>query len=289
MTESDTCMNKPDLFTYHDHIHFLNDWFKYLKKTKSGFSMRTLAHKSQIAVGYISMIFRRERELSEKSFHKMLPQLFLNDQEKSFLDLLRIVGQSPDPQARVEAVQKMSKLKSFKTKNNNDVRIYEYLTKWFYVAIYEMIALENFKMDAKWVQSRLNRKLSLSEINSAFDFLKNQEFIKLGMAGKWVQTKSHLDCREGIFKLSLGEFHRQMLALAADAIEKTPREQRLIMGQTMSISAKDFEKIKVIIQESVQKINEVGSNSDSKNNVYHIELAAFPLTKIIKYEDQDEE
>lgn len=282
-------MNKPDLFTYHDHIHFLNDWFKYLKKTKSGFSMRTLAQKSQMAVGYISMIFRREREMSEKSFHKMLPQLFLNDQEKSFLDLLRIVGQSPDPQARVEAVQKMSKLKSFRTKNNNDVRIYEYLTKWFYVAIYEMTALDNFKMDARWVQSRLSRKLSLSEIEGAFDFLKNQNFIKLGEDGRWVQTKSHLDCREGIFKLSLGEFHRQMLALAADAIEKIPREQRLIMGQTMSVSIEDFEKIKTIIQESVQKINEVGNKSDLKKNVYHIEIAAFPLTKVIMDEDKDEE
>lgn len=280
--------NKPDLFTYHDHIHFLNDWFQFLKNSKTGFSMRSLAKKSQLAVGFISMMLRRERELTEKSFQKILGHLHLNVQEMKFLDLLRIVGQSTEPQVRVAAVQKMLKLKGFRDKNNKDVRVYEYLTKWYYVAIYEMTALNGFKLDSRWVQANLGKKIGLSEIDDAFKFLQKQQFIKQDEHGNWFQTKSHLDCREGIFKLSLGEFHRQMLALAAESIETTEREHRLIMGQTMAVSVADFEKIKKIIQDAVQEINEVGSKTSLKTDVYHIELAAFPLTRKSRYEDENE-
>lgn len=272
-------LERPDIFTYYDHLTFLKDWFTYLKKSRSDFSIRTLAQKSEIASGYLPMVLSSQRELSEKAFLKILPHLGLDAQEKKFLSLLRLVGESQDATIKVDAVNQMSKLKRFKEKNDKEIRVYEYLTKWFYVAIRELVVLSEFKLDHEWIQKKLTGRISIPEIEEAIQFLKDQNFITQDLQGKWIQPKTELDCREGIFKLSLSQFHRQMLELASDSIDKTPRAERYILGHTVAISSQDFQKIKAIIDESVSKITQLDLGTEEKQHVYHIEIAAFPLTK----------
>ena len=274
--------SKPNVYAYHDFVKFLNDWFAYLKKTRSDFTLRNFAAKSKIALGYMNMILKRERNLTEKAFYKIVSSLFLNDDEQKFLNLLRIVGQSTDSNARLNAVNEMMKLKKFKLNNRKENRTYEYLTKWYYVAIYEMFNIDDFQMDPKWIQSKLKRKISLSDVEQALEFLKTNEFVKLNSNGNWAQAVTHLDCTEGIFKISLAEFHKQMLEIAHESIHTVKGEDRFIMGQTMAICKTDFEKIKKIIQASIASINDVNSNSGFKDEVYHIEIAAFPLSKLNK-------
>ncbi len=270
---------KPDIFTYHDHIGFLRDWIQYLKKTEDSFSVRLLAKKSNVATGYLPMVLANKRELSEKGFSKLLPHLELDAQEKKFLSLLRLVGESSSSQTRIEAVNQMAHMWRFQKNNDKEIRVYEYLTKWYYVAIRELVALDDFKSDYEWIRNKLNGKLTLAEVENAMEFLIAHGFIIKDTNGKLSQVETALNCREGIFKLSLGQFHRQMFALAADSIENVPRDQRYIMGHTVAISEADFKKIKEIIEESVHKITQLGNEAKQKEHVYHIEIAAFPLTK----------
>jgi uncharacterized protein (TIGR02147 family) len=269
---------RPNIFTYQDHVHFLNDWFAHLKKTQSNFSLRGFSKISDIALGYITMILKRERELTEKGFQKIAPHLTLDDSELTFLNLLRIIGQSENSSIRLKAVDEMMKMQKYKLNNKNENRTYEYLTKWYYVAIYEMFNLSEFKMDIHWIRGKLRKKLSLKEIEQALEFLKKNEFVRENSDGSWSQSSARLECTEGIFKVSLAEFHNQMLDLAHESIHTVEREKRLIMGQTMALSKSDFLKIKDIIQNAFKNINDVNATADYKEDVYHIEIAAFPLS-----------
>lgn len=269
--------NRPNIFLYHDFIQFLNDWFLFLRKTKNDFNLRNFSKKSSIALGYMNMVLNRQRPLSEKAFLKIIPNLYLSADEQKFLNLLRTVGQSEDSNSRLAAVNEMMRFKKFKTTNKKENRTYEYLTKWYYVAIYEMFNLDGFKYDIGWIQTKLAKKLSLTEIEQALDFLKQNNFVKQNPNGTWSQVETSLDCTEGIFKISLAEFHKQMLDLAHESIHSVARDERLIMGQTMAISKENFEQIKQIIQQAVKQINEVNKGAHNKENVYHVEIAAFPL------------
>lgn len=270
---------KPNIFTYQDHIQFLNDWFAYLKKTETQFSMRNFSNKVNVSIGYMSMVLKRERELSEKGFLKISASLGLKEDELKFLNLLRIVGQAEDSVVRLQAVNEMMSLQRFKANNKNENRTYEYLTKWYFVAIYEMFNLVDFQFDPEWIRSRLRKKLSLSEVKSGLDFLVKNHFVIQNENGTWSQAQAHLNCTEGIFKVSLAEFHKQMLDLAHESIHTTNRDNRLIMGQTMAISKSDFAKIKDIIQNAISSVNEVNKQSIERDEVIHIEIAAFPLSK----------
>lgn len=271
--------DKPNIYTYHDHVDFLRDWFSYLKRTQNDFNIRNFAKKTNTAVGYVSMVLKRERELTEKGFQKISGQLGLNSEEKKYFNLLRIVSQSENPQVRLETVQEIMKIQKFKLNNQRENRTFEYLTKWYYVAIYEMFSLTDFKYDEHWIQGRLRKKISIQDVRAALDFLETSKFVMKNPNGSWAQVTPNLNCTEGIFKVSLMEFHHQMLQEAYNSIDEVSREERLIMGQTMAISRKDFDRIQKIIQGAIEDLNKVNKDSVDREQVYHIEIAAFPLTK----------
>lgn len=278
-------MNKavrPNIFEYHDFIQFLNDWIDYLRKTKNEFTLRQFSKNSNIALGYMNMVLKRERSLTEKAFFKIAPNLYLDKDEQKFLNLLRVIGQSEESQARLDAVEQMMSFKKYKTANIPENRTFEYLTKWYYVAIYEMYNITNFDPSPISIQKKLKKKISIAEIEQAIKFLKNNKFIIQNPNGAWSQSGTFLDCKEGIFKISLAQFHKQMLDLAHASISETKREDRYIIGQTMAVNRENFEKIKQIIQQAMNSINELNKNSLEKDNVYHVEIAAFPLLEKIE-------
>ncbi len=276
---------KPNIFEYVDHILFLNDWFDYLK-SEERISMRTISEKAQLAIGYLPMCLGGKRVLSSKALLKMAPHLKLNGSEQRFLELLVIVGTSENPDTRLRAVGDMTKLQAFKKNNYKELEVYKYLTNWYYVAIREMVALPDFDPNPEWIQGRLNGRISLADCEEAIRFLVSSGFVIVDTQGKYSIPKLALDCKEGIYKLSLGEFHRQMFKFAAESIENIPRAQRSIAGHTVAIRLEDLGKVTDILNDAIGKLHLLGQNTTNPDQVYHIELAAFPLTqKKVKKDD----
>lgn len=272
-------VKKPNIEKYHDYLEFLKDWIDYLKEQKRGFSLRKVAKEAGIASGYLPMCFKRERKLSATAFEKIKPHLQLSAKEERYLDLLRIIAESEIPKERVQALTDLQKLKDYKATNRSELEVHQYLSRWYYVAIREMVNMPEFDGSPEWIQSRLRGRISQKEIEEALQFLTQYGFIQRNK-GKYAVATKQLDCHEGVYKLSLGEFHRQMLDWAKASIEETPRDERLLLGHTAVLNAEQFEKIRNILRSAVADIESVDNKpQDSKTEVYHIELAAFPLTK----------
>ncbi|MBC7754383.1 MAG: DUF4423 domain-containing protein [Moraxellaceae bacterium] len=280
--------SRPSIYQFHDPILFLNEWFIYLKKLKTQFTINDLAKKSEISPANLSLILSRKRPLTEKSFQKMINLIHLDSTEKKYLNHLRIIDQSENSELRMEALNQIVKICKNKSLNSNDYKVFEYLTKWYYVAIFEMFNLDQMQLDPNWIQKKLIKKISLLEIEQCIEFLKVHGYVTQNKNGKWQQVEAHMDCRDGIFKLSLGEFHRQMLNLASYSIDAVKREDRFIMGQTMALSKEDFMKVKEIVESAILQINEVNKNTKKRTEIYQIEIATFPLAFENLEKDQDE-
>lgn len=274
-------VNKPNIQEYHDYLLFLKDWIQFLKERERGFSLRKVAKEAGMASGYLPMCFSGKRRLSEKFYRKIKPHLKLSAKEERYLDLLRVIAESEDIKDRVQALTDLQKLKDYKEANRSELEVHQYLSRWYYVAIRELINAPDFNEEVEWIQDRLRERVSQKEIEEALQFLIKFSFVERDGVGKLKVAQKQLDCHEGVFKISLGEFHRQMLDLAKLAIEETPRAERLLLGHTVALSEKQYQRIQSILKESLKQIEEVDEDDESKNsnNVYHVELALFPLTK----------
>jgi uncharacterized protein (TIGR02147 family) len=269
---------QPNVFEYEDVGLFLNDWLKYLKASKK-ISLRQLTREAEISVGYLSMVLNGKRRLTEKALQKILIHLKLSPQEKRFLELLHTVEDSESAPIRVDALSEMAKLSAYKKANQKEFDTYKYLTKWYYVAIREMVLLPDFKDDPVWIQERLRGRIGLYEVIEALAFLKDRGLITSDANGKITLSEIDLQCKAGIYKISLGEFHRQVLDMAHKSIHEVAREKRYILGRTVAISNLEFQQAKEIFDEALKKIEALGQEEKSSKEVYHFELAAFPMTE----------
>lgn len=270
--------SRPDIFRYHDYREFLRDWFNFLKVTKPGFSLRSLARESGLASGYLPMVLAGSRNLSAKALEKCSRYLGLSPRERNYLDLLRTLGDSDSPEARKEAFEKIQRYRTYQQVNPREIEVYRYLTRWFYVAIREMALLPGFRPDARWIQARLRGKVSLKDVQQALDFLISSGFMTVQPDGSVTVPQKDMQCIGGVFKLALGNFHSEMLGLAIDSISSTPRDRRSVTGHTMAISEKNYQKVVKILESALKQIAELEETDDSNNEVYHIALAAFPLS-----------
>ncbi|MCM2276450.1 MAG: TIGR02147 family protein [Oligoflexia bacterium] len=269
---------RPDIFRYHDYREFLKDWFDFLKKMQPGFSLRMLAQQAELASGYLPMVLSGKRPLSAKALAKLALVLGFPKAERSYLEALVSLGTSDSQDARLEALERMKRFQSYRKLNPKEIEVYQYLTRWHYVAIREMAALPEFKADAAWIRERLKGRVSLKEIKEALEFLVQNGYLELRADGSVTPPDKNLDCLGGVYRVALAEFHREMFQLASDSIESTPSAERSIQGHTFALDEKGFDRAREILNEALSKIRALEEEGSGTDTVYHAELALFPLT-----------
>lgn len=270
---------KPNVFKYHDYRAFLKDVIAFLQLAQPELSMRMIAQKSEFAVGYLPMVLSGKRNLSLASLAKLKKTLKLKTDEVSYLKHMIAFNDSDSREDKLELLKKMQKFQKYSGGNAKELEAYKYLTKWHYVALREMIALDHFKDDPAWIQEQLLFAVSTKEINEGLDFLLKHGFIAKDAGGKFQTKDKMLDCFDGIFRLSLGEFYKQIFGLAVEAIDNVPRNERLLLGHTFAVSDASFAKISRVLEEALSKAREIEMNDANKERIYQVSFNAFPLTK----------
>jgi uncharacterized protein (TIGR02147 family) len=267
-----------DLFDYHDYRLFLRDWFDHARENQS-LSIRDIAEKCELSTGYLPMILSGQRNLSEKSLLKLQNVLKMNQEQLAYFKSLMDLSDSVTQSERLKSFEDIKKSRSYRKKSPKEVEIFKYLSSWLNVAIRELAFRRDFESDPEWIQKRLVQKVSTRDISEATQFLISHGFLVKNQHGQFMPGEKHLDCFTGVYRLSLGEFHKQMFGLAAQSIDLTPRDQRNLLGHTFLIPENQIESVKMILDETLAKLQKLGSEFREPGPVYHVILSTFPVAK----------
>lgn len=267
----------PNVFVYHDYRAFLKDQFKFWKDQKSKWSLRRLALAAQVSAPFLSMVLKGHKHVPATLLEKIIVIIGMRDDEAEYLRLLAIVADTDDPQKRIEAFGKVQSFRSYRTQNPKETEVFQYMTKWYYVAIRELAVFPDFKLDPHWIQEKLCFQVPIKEIQKAIDFLLEQKFFTVGADGKVQLAQLNLDCTGGVYKLALTQFYRQIYSLAYESIEKVARDRRYMMGDTLAIPESQFPEFKKIVDECFKRILDLKRKKSETDSVYHIGFFGFPL------------
>lgn len=271
---------KPKVFKHNDIIVFLNEMFLFFKN-KENKSMRDFAAELNFSSGFLPLILNRKRNLNSDVLKKILKHFKFNAREMKFAENLRLIANANDAAERQGAIERIGKMKAYRDHNQSEFEIYKFLSHWYFVAIKEMTELEDFNEDPAWIQNRLRYKISQKEVEDALVFLKKNKILTYSN-GKLLATNRDMNCEEGIYKISLGNFHKQVLDLAWRAIDEVPRENRRLFGHTLKVDSSQTEAINNILAEAFEKIKALHSDNANHEEVYHVELISIPLTKKVE-------
>lgn len=269
-------MNKPDIFTYHSARDFLKAWTEHLRSTRSGFSLRWLARKSNLSPGYLPLFFSGKRRLSKKGFSKIAPHLGLNERERGYLGLLRDLDSAPSPQ-RVHILKRLQRYRDYGEQNPREVEAYRYLTHWYYVAIRELASLPDFQGKPDWIRKRLQNRVTVAQAREALEFLVDRGYLALKADGTFEPTEKNIRCEGRVYDASLHTFHKEMFELMESLSHDVSSSLREIQGYTFAVPAEVIPLVKKILLKSLDEIESLVAQHRVSDSIYHVGIMAMPL------------
>jgi uncharacterized protein (TIGR02147 family) len=270
--------DRPDIHRYQDYRSYLRDLVEWRRRTDPAFSFRSLAQASRTAVGYLSTVLAGKLRLTAKAIAKLGPALGLSEKEMQVLSQLVDVTDGETQNTRAAALEKLERSRDFRENHPQILESYRYLSRWYYVAIREMAALPNFKADPSWIQRRLRGRVPLANVSEALRFLLQHGYLEEGPDGKVRPTERDARCEGEAYRVALGQFHRTMLSLASESLLSVPRDRRLVLGHTLSIAREDYDEVRKILEDALDRIALLEKRDKPKGATYQVTVAAFPLT-----------
>ena len=269
----------PNLFEYHDYQMYLKDWLAHQRANQTDFSIAAIAKKAGISPSLLTMYFKNQRSITQKSLKLIAKAMGLTASEQNYLIHLWTISESKDRNQKINALQKLKKYQTYKKLDHAESRIFTYLSKWLNVSIRELAKHQNFIDDPEWIQQQLVFKASLQEIRESLKFLFENNFLIKTDSGKIIQKENQLSAFGEVFKVALSQFHAKMFELTIKSIAEVASEDRQILGHTTLLTRTQFTDLKKQMSKMINKYSEDLGKDAKSGNVFHISLSAIPLTK----------
>lgn len=264
---------KINIFDYSDYRDFLREALNEARERIPGFTyahmLRQAGYKSRATLWQIFK--KKDTHISLDKAQKFAEILHLNIEETEYLKDLVEFSTTKSTNKKVDIIKKL-------TPNQ-----YEYLSKWYYIVIREMLATFQFRgesSDYKKLISLISPTISIKEAKKAIKILA-----ELGLIYK--------DTSSGIYKINVAhvksdtflhlirqKFIVNMIDIGKDKITLDP-SLRKFKSYTFSVTENKVDEINILVNDFFHKLDTIlqdKSKDDIPDSVYQINLQFFPFT-----------
>lgn len=267
-----------EILDYRKIIEEFINWKKQTNRIRFTYSQfaKLCGFKSH---NYVKLIIEGKRNITTEVAIKIAKAMDFNKRETEFFSSLTSFNQAKDPETKAHFFSEICRFKEFAHAHAITKDQFEYFSKWYNVAIRELVNLNGFKMDFEWISNQLNPKVPPNEVEIAIKLLKRLNLIGQTSSGKWKITTSHIRIGEGIASQFIMNFHKEMLILSQQSL-KQERKDRKIMALTMTIGDKEFEEITKrieLFQKDIQ--NYLAQRKTKTNRVCQLNCQFFHIVK----------
>lgn len=272
----------PDIFRYLNYRHYLKDFYRGQKEKRgSRFSFRSFSRLAGFrSPNFLQLVMEGKRNLGPDGIQGFQKALRLNKEESAYFENLVRFNQSTTIDERNEWYRRLSRSKKYSEIREIEKDYFVYFSHWYFPAVRELVLLTDFKEDPQWISRRLSPPISAREAKTALELLQRLKFLRRDKAGRLVQADRDITTPREVQSLAVANFHRQMISLATESIEKTPPLFRDISSLTLALSAERFKEVKRRIQEFRRELNVLLSEGDNAEAVYQINFQIFNLSKV---------
>jgi uncharacterized protein (TIGR02147 family) len=273
-------MEQPSIYNYLDYRGFLQDLFEFRKQGDRGFSHRSFAQRAGFASpNFLKLVMAGRRNLTTESLAKVARGFGLKKQEREYLENLVYMNQAATHDEKNHYYAKLMRLRSNSPVKLIDKACYEYLSTWYCPAVREIITFGGGHLSAPEIASLLTPGVTAREVERALAVLLDLGLIRRTEDGAWQQCDKALTTGPEVQMLGAANFHREMIRLAGEAIERFPAAERDIGALTLSIPAERFAEIKKRIVAFRRELLALACEDDRPDRVVQVNIQLFPLTR----------
>lgn len=253
---------------------YLGGEFSRRKVRNPGYSLRAFARDLQISPSRLSEVMKGQQGLSETSVDTMAERLTQKPRERKFLKDLVLSQHSRNANVRAEAlrrIQEVRRSESFRRLREDEFRI---ISDWYHGAILEMIQVEGFQPDIKWIARRLG--IATSSARAAVERLEKLGLLARHADGQWVARTEAFSAFSEHPSSAIRKFHLQILGMHADSLREDHLNDRQFLSMVLAVPRVKLPDFKIEMQKFMtqfwQKIE-----SDSKDDLYSLSVQLCPV------------
>lgn len=232
-------------------------------RNNPSYSLRAFASHLDIENSALSKILNRKRGISEKMFLHLSSKLNFSPMEQmKFTE-----GSEQGDYQQIAEDQ------------------FRVISEWYHYAILELVEINNFQPNAKWIAKSLG--LSISEVNIAVERLLRLKMLEISEDGVWKDLSGNVSNYPSLNTNSaFQEQQIQFLNLAIEKVKAVNFSQRDNSSVTMAIDSKKLPEAKEMVKKFRRKLCSF-LQSGEKDSVYQLAVAVYPLTKIETKENKN--
>jgi uncharacterized protein (TIGR02147 family) len=246
---------KISIFQYLDYRAYLRDLYAHLKLTKPQFSFRFFSKQAGFSSpNYLKMVMDGDRNLTQASTLKFIQGLKLGKDEAEFFENLVHYTQADSLQDKNFYYERLASSKAYLTLHQLEKASFEYFSKWYNVAIREMLSLKNFRPDPAWIACHLQPHIDIAEAQKALNTL-----LKLGLVEKkekkLLKANGNLATEREVHSIAVSNIHKELITKGMESIDRIASKKRDISGLTVAIREEQIPALKEMVQNFMQQIH----------------------------------
>jgi uncharacterized protein (TIGR02147 family) len=272
--------NRVHIFDYLDYRAFLRDFYKQQKSEGRSFSFRAFARRAQIrSFNFLPLVMKGERDLSSAMAVRFAKGCGLDAKEAAYFCDLVAFGQAPSAEERNRVYERLKRFRSFREAQKLEPAQAAYHSSWYFPAIRELVALPEFREDAKWIAATLRPAITPAQAKQALSTLLELGLLVRDADGRLAQSAECVTTGGGPLGHHVVNYHRAMMNRAICALDEFPREQRDISSVTLTVSAAGFSELKERIAAFRKELLQRADAGGPSDRVVQLNIQLFPLSK----------
>jgi uncharacterized protein (TIGR02147 family) len=271
--------DKISVFNFIDYRIFLKEYYRYQKQERKGFSHRLMAGRLGFSSpNFLKLVMDGRRNISPESLKKIIRGFGLSKQESEYFSYLVFFAQARN------SVDKnfFFGLITARRARKNIVSVlpeqFEYFSEWYHPVVRELIEGKRNPLDYAAISRNVGNKISKARLRKSVEMLVRLGLIKIDPEG-WLRFSAPLlNTDNELNSFAIRRYHRQILAIAQQAIDEIPPLQREMSQVTIKISPHGFLRIKRRLQEFREELLQIASEDSGVDTVYHANFQLYPIS-----------
>lgn len=240
------------------------------------YSLRAFARDVKVSPSRLSEVLSGGHAPSRSSVRTICRELGYSRERSEYLCDVVEAEHARDPVRRAMAAKRLKSAQS-------EPGVYEFsddafrsVADWYHVALVALVETSEFRNDPVWIGDRLG--LTPETVVEAIDRLERLGLVEIDDDGDVSASKVATRVADGVAPEAMRTFHEQVLAKAAEAMHKQPREQRTLGATVFAVSEKAYPEMVELMGEFRRRIAEISRKYDGPSEVYAASVQLFRLT-----------
>jgi uncharacterized protein (TIGR02147 family) len=269
----------PDIYRYKSYAKWLGDAFEAVQGQDASMTHRKFSelcgYKSS---GAISLISSGRRRLSVEGARRIAGALRLNAGKSQHLEYMVQFEQADDFEARAGWLRKMRAAKHFAETWEDTLKAYDVYAHWYLPVLLEVVSLPDFQEDPAWVVARIHQKITPQQVREGLAQLQRLGFLGRDDQGLLRRAEMIISTPAEVSSDVLKQHQREMMKLAADALDTQERERRDMRVSTVAISRNQAARIKARLTQLQKELAQIVAEDEPIEGVYQLNTQLFELT-----------